>query len=386
MRLIQTSSLSQKTLVFNYMPAKLCKNKSGWIIEYYVENPITMEMCRVRRRVHFIKKRYGNVREAEAHCQKIIFDINTKLANGINPMFSEENPVGYVKISEVIKKFLEEKEREVRPDTMRSYKSFSKIFTTYLSKTQIIFICKFGKIEAAQYLDWVYNVRKVSQRSYNNYLKFIRVVFNWAIDKGYILSNPFAQMKTKKKDRKVRTLIDADTRQAISDYLNEKDKQFLIVLKLVYSALIRPKEITNLKVSDVDFKRKFVCINGSVAKNHKTRCVALTDDILNDLAYIKEYGENMFLFSQTMMPGPIKADKVKYGKLWTKLRSDLKLDKTMQLYSLRDSGITDMLNAGISPLKVKQHADHHSLEMTTIYSNHADLNLVNIIREKAPNF
>ena len=77
MCLIQTSLLNQKALVFNYMPAKLCKNKSGWIIEFYVENPITYEMCRIRKRVHFIKKRYESARDAESHCQKIIFDINT---------------------------------------------------------------------------------------------------------------------------------------------------------------------------------------------------------------------------------------------------------------------------------------------------------------------
>ena len=41
MRLIQTTLHNQKALVFNYMPAKLCKRKSGWLIEYYVENPIS---------------------------------------------------------------------------------------------------------------------------------------------------------------------------------------------------------------------------------------------------------------------------------------------------------------------------------------------------------
>jgi site-specific recombinase XerD len=45
-----------------------------------------------------------------------------------------------------------------------------------------------------------------------------------------------------------------------------------------------------------------------------------------------------------------------------------------------------MLKTGIDPLSVKQHADHHSLEMTTIYSNHVDPNLAKIIREKAPAF
>jgi len=386
MRLIQTSLLNQKALVFNYMPAKLCKNRSGWIIEYYVENPITFEMCRIRKRVHFIKKRYKSVRDAESHCQKIILDINSKLANGINPMFSDENPSGYVTVQEVIYKFLDEKKREVRPDTMRSYNSFSKSFLTYLSKTSISFICKFGKIEAAHYLDYIYNERKVSRRSYNNYMKFMRVVFNWAIEKGYILTNPFEQMKTKKKEVKTRTLIDADTRKKIIEYLNAKDKQFLIVLKLVYSALIRPKEITNLRVSDIDFQNKTICINSTVAKNHNTRYIAITDDILNDLNYIKDYKKDMFLISQNMMPGYVQAHRAKYGKMWIKLRKELKLEKTMQLYSLRDTGITDMLKSGIDPLTVKQHADHHSLEMTTIYSKHADPNLSKIIREKAPAF
>lgn len=58
----------------------------------------------------------------------------------------------------------------------------------------------------------------------------------------------------------------------------------------------------------------------------------------------------------------------------------------MQLYSLRDTGIYDMLKSGIDDLTVMQHADHSTLEMTTIYGNHQDPNLINLINEKAPKF
>jgi len=64
----------------------------------------------------------------------------------------------------------------------------------------------------------------------------------------------------------------------------------------------------------------------------------------------------------------------------------MKLPLNMQLYSFRDTGIFEMLKAGIDPLSVKQHADHHSLEMTTIYSNHADPHLTEIIHNQAPKF
>ena len=389
MRLIQTSLLNQKAMVFNYMPAILCKYKSGWLIEYYVENPITSEMCRVRRRVHFIRKRYKSVKEAESHCQKIIIDINTKLQNGINPMFgdeSAENPIGYTTIPEVVKKFLAEKIREVRPDTVRSYESLCKIFLTYISTTTVLFICKFGKMEAIQYMDYVYNTRKVSTCAYNNYLKFMRLVFNWSLEKGYIVANPFKDIKTKKKGKKIRTPIEPETRKQIVKELSNNDKQFLIVQKLVYSALIRPKEISHLKISDVNFETKTVCVDGGIAKNTNTRHPALTDEILNDLSYIKSYNKEMYIFSTNMLPGYKYVSGRQFTKKWAKLREKLQLDKTKQLYSLRDSGFTELFNANVNAKAVQQHADHHSLEITKIYINHADPNLVKTIRENAPAF
>ena len=69
--------------------------------------------------------------------------------------------------------------------------------------------------------------------------------------------------------------------------------------------------------------------------------------------------------------------------LWAKA---LNLPKEMQLYSLRNTGIYEMLKSGIDDLSVMQHADHSSLDITTIYANHADKNLTKIIYEKAPKF
>ena len=389
MRLIQTSLLNQKAMAFNYQQAILCKYKSGWLIEYYVENPITCEMCRVRRRVHFIRKRYKSAKDAETHCQKIILDINNKLKNGINPMFSDESadsPIGYTTIPEVVKKFLAEKIREVRPDTVRSYESMCKIFLTYMATTTVSFICKFGKMEAIQYMDYVYNTRKVSACAYNNYLKFMRLVFNWSLEKGYIVANPFKEIKTKKKGKKIRTPIEPETRKQIVEELNENNPQFLIVQKLVYSALIRPKEISHLKISDVNFVTKTVCVDGGIAKNTNTRHPALTDEILRDLSYIKSYNKDMYIFSTNMLPGYKYVPRKRFTKQWAKLRDKLKLDKSQQLYSLRDSGFIELFDANINAKEIQQHADHHSLEMTQKYIEHVDPNLVKTIRKKAPAF
>ena len=43
--------------------------------------------------------------------------------------------------------------------------------------------------------------------------------------------------------------------------------------------------------------------------------------------------------------------------------------------SLRDTGITDLLHSGVGPLTVQHHADHSSLAIQKIYTDHFDAGL-----------
>ena len=78
--------------------------------------------------------------------------------------------------------------------------------------------------------------------------------------------------------------------------------------------------------------------------------------------------------------------EARFRKDWDKMRKALKLPKEMQLYSLRDTGINNLLKSGVDPLTVMQHADHHDLSMTTRYANHADPQLVDRIRKSGLKF
>jgi len=389
MYLNQHKAFNQETLNFNYLPAKLKKNKSGWLVEYYVENPITCDTIRIRKRVQNIAKRYKTKREAEIHIDKIIFDINCKLAKGIHPFYENHEMKIYATFYEVFDKFLLEKEREIRPETFRVYTFYISRFKTFLKKnTDISFVNRFEKKDATKYMDYIYNSKKISQRTYNNYLKFMRLFFNWLREKDYLTQNPFDLIKTKQKEQKKRILIDKKTRDTITEHLEKCNKPFLTVCKLVYSTLLRPKEILSLKISDIKLSDGFIVISSEVSKNKKTRIVSLSPDLIESfkMMNLNQFNNNYFVFGENLLPAKKEAFRRRLDKEWAKMRTKLGLPKEMQLYSLRDTGITEMLKSGIDPLSVKQHADHYSLEMTTIYSNHADPNLAKIIREKAPMF
>ena len=69
-----------------------------------------------------------------------------------------------------------------------------------------------------------------------------------------------------------------------------------------------------------------------------------------------------------------------------RLLAELGLPDTMQLYSFRDTGITDLLRSGLDPITVMHHADHHSLEITTRYANHVDAHLVDMMYNRKVGF
>ena len=62
---------------------------------------------------------------------------------------------------------------------------------------------------------------------------------------------------------------------------------------------------------------------------------------------------------------------------------------TIALFRVAANEMVNAINAklaGIDPLTVMQHADHHDLAMTTRYANHADEHLIETIVRNAPEF
>lgn len=373
----------------NYLPAILKEYKSRWIIEYYVEHPLTKKMVRKVIRVNHIVSRYPNKSKARIHIHKMVTAINIKLAGGWNPLFYSENARLYTPLSEVFNLYIDEKSKELRKTTLDAYKDFGKHFLTFIRKTNPgICASLVSKLICITWLDQMYSSRDFGPSRYNNFIKTGRAFFNWAKEKCYIKDNPFDTIKLKKKQKKQRIIIPKETRKIILDYLMKNSPNYITILKLEYNALIRPNEIRQLKIKDIDLDEKCIIVRPEVSKNGRQRQVSMTNDLFYEFLKmdLSKYPPNYYVFTIKFNPGEKPVAIHYYSRFWAKIRQQLKLPMQMKQYSLRDTGIFDMLKAGIDDLSVMQHADHHSLEMTTIYANHADPNLAKIIREKSPEF
>jgi len=387
-------AVSSAYAAVNYLPATLKTNKSGWLIEYYVENPQTQELARKRIKLQRLLNRYSTKGEAKKHINNIIVALNMKLSTGWNPYYQGEESRFYTPLLEVLEEFKVDVRKEHRKSTADSYVSFANIFGEWIEKVSPNIYCSMvSHSMIVQFMDYVQKERDgrdgdLSPRTYNNYIKNGSAFFTWMIDKCYCKENHFQKIKSKKVTEKKRVLIPNEKRVEIQKHLLENNVGYLAFLEMIYGALMRPKELLMLKVGDISLAEKTITVRPEVSKNGKRRVVPMTREIEELLLRMNVHRAPLehYLFSSNQKPGKKQVSARYYRNIWGKLRKKFDLPKEMQQYSLRDTGITEMLKHGVDPLSVKQLADHYSLSMTTIYSNHADPHLKELIRDKAPGF
>lgn len=357
--------------LLTFKPARLSTGKE-WFVYYYVTNPVTDQLVRKKIKINSIKgaaarKKYAN---------HLINELNQRLYSGWNPFLEETAPRGLKDIHEVLEIFLRAKKRELRADSMRSYKSFISSFSSWLKSTgnDKMYVAKFNRLNAIEYMDYLYQEKEVSNSTWNNYLVFHRLLFTWMVDNQYCVENHFHDLKKKTIGDKKRIVIPEKTRYQIKDHLEAHDYDFLMVCLFVFHALIRPKEIANLKRSSFDLKNQTIFISGSYSKNKKDRVITIPNALM---PYLKEWNFNnaaldQYIFGTNFKPGKTPVCSRRFSKKWEKLRTEIGMPTKMKLYSLRDSGIIQMLNDGISPEEVMKQADHSSLAITTVYAKHAN--------------
>ena len=288
---------------------------------------------------------------------------------------------------DLIDRFIAAKENVVRKDTMRSYRNNAKFFKDYLAEfLPNVKAQDFSRADAQAYLAYREeeahkhkskrgDQTEMSARTLNNHIKSHRLFFAWGIEEELITNNPFSQLKLQRTEEKRRDLVTDNALVKVKEYLTANDqKGFLLVCMLIYSGFIRPKEIRELRIRDIHIADHCVIVPADVSKNHCSRVVGITAEIeqlMQDL-HFEVLPMDYYICGKDLVPNSIAASDALYSKAWVDMRKKLHLPETMQLYSLKDTGITNMLENGVPAIDVMKQAGHHDLSMTSRYANHKD--------------
>jgi len=165
-----------------------------------------------------------------------------------------------IKIEEIWDKFLLDLSRpDSSPSTLKTYKSIVNIFTEWLIKAYpaTVILSQVTNDIGADFANFLWQERKISERTYNCYIKTLFLVFRVV---GKDIRNPFSKENISRKHEKLqgRYKFTDDELQRILNIFNETD--FTIMHKKEMEILFSLGAFTGLRLIDC-CNLKWNCIN-----------------------------------------------------------------------------------------------------------------------------
>lgn len=359
----------------DYRAPKLSRGDAGWFVFYYVKDPGTGRLRRIRVKINHVKP----TRERERVAREMIAALGERLALGWNPLRDAGAPRSGVGVFDAYAAFLAAKKKEAEIQSVASYRSYVKVFSEWLQENGFSKDRPIGCVShetAVVFMEYLDTKEGISPRTWNNYLSFLMTLHAWLIARGYIAVNPFdgIQRKPRRLMKKLRRMLTESELAQLLSWLRSENPEYLAVCLLCYCCFVRPKEIALLRCGDLDLQRQLLFIRGDIAKNDRDSVRTIPDAALPDLQRLDLSHPDWYLFGRNtgrgsdFRPGAEPVNHRKFEAFWSaKVRSALGFPDEIQLYSLKDTGITNMASSGIPINLVRQQADHSNVAITSIY-------------------
>jgi len=357
-----------------YSAPRLVVGKETFIC-FYAFDPLSGK----QKRKKYMLGRCHSRREVSQQAKIMIRNISKKLEGGWNPWVECSDSMTYTlfeKVADLYHDFLYKRlnDRSLREDTVISYISYLKIFREWVaSQGDILYMFQLDHHVVSRFLDYVYIERNNSFITRNNYLGWLRSFVSYLIERGFLNHDPCARFSNIKVKGyvKERTVIPDNILVQIRELLLKNNQYFLLACYLTHYLCIRPKELSRMRVGDINIGKCTITLKSEQTKNHDSVTITMPQKVARlmiSLDIFRYYGY-YYLFSDGFRPGERQRSEKMFRDYWVHhIRNTLKFSKKYAYYSLKDTGITNMLRKGVDPLSVRDQARHSSLAVTNTYT------------------
>jgi len=372
------SSANKQSSISSIVSYTIPKLYTGmcWYIGFRAFNPATGKMQQQRIKLNHIEGTSARKKYATG----LIFRLSKQLENGWNPFVEAENSKAYHTFKDVCDRYkaYNEKlfrEENIKEKTLYGYMSMLRTFIKWNSerKIPITYIYQFDKSLVGDFLDYIYVDRENSIRTRNNYLTWLSVFDSYLVEHSYVNVKPTTGISAirRKSKKKNRDIISATDITRLSIYLNENNKHFLLATYLIFYGFVRPKEMSYLKLEYFNLINQTLYIPGEISKSRKSDIVTLPKKIILLMVELRVFDNpsSNYLFSLGMKPGLERRDERQFREYWdVHIRKDLNFSERLMFYSLKDTGISDMLREE-DALTTRDQARHSDLSITNVYTD-----------------
>lgn len=362
--------------ILSYTPPRLYTGKE-WYVGFYAYDPARNQMRRKKIKLNFIQK----VAERRKYAAALMKRLNVQLENGWNPWIEADNSRAYHTMEDVFeqyRRFMDKMfaDNIYRKDTYDSYISYLRNIEEWnQSRTnRATYIYQFDGTFVRMVLDHVYLERGNSPQTRDNYLIWMRTFSTWLVQNQYVKNKPTDGFVTfgKKRIKKERKEIPQDVLQRIKKHVLKTNKHYLLACYILFYCFVRPKEMSQIRIEHISVSRQTLFIPGENSKNGKDATITLPVKVLKLMIDLNVFNSpnSYFLFSDNFEPGKNGRSEKQFRDFWLNhVRNKLNLPAYYKFYSLKDTGITEMLRTHAT-ITVRDQARHSSLLTTDRYTPH----------------
>jgi integrase len=257
--------------------------------------------------------------------------------------------------------WLADSRARLSPHTLVSYVSVIGLLCDALGDT-----ARVDRIALQDMIHWRNEMAsRLRPSTVRNYIKDVRVFFNWAVQQGYCAKNPASAVAVPNVRRGIpRWLDEVETERLIADARKMDAATHLVVL-LGIRAGLRRREIRMLRWSDI--RGDTIQVRETKSKN--PRIVPMHPQIAQALATWPRRGDFLFPSKRHGVAHDLHRG-VAQGKAINAWMASKGYDATM--HSLRHSFASQLAAAGASEAEIRDLLGHTSIEMTRLYTHARD--------------
>lgn len=363
--------------------------EKDWFVEYACRDPRTNELKRFREYAGF--KKLKTAEERRKLADKIIQELKDKLMTGWTPfevrklsyqdelimqMYAdrwgkerESMPTIRVFLSE----FLELKKHSVIQHSFQTYRSKLRIFAEWAEHEGLdkIHVSCITQEHICSFMYYLVEHNEVSKRTIKKYKQILHGFFDYLLKERQILTtNPvFAIPEIGRMTDDAPRPIPEKERQILIAYMKKHDPQLWLFCQMEYYCAIRPNELRQLRIRDLDFERRIIRVPCTISKNRLTEYVNMPRQLYDGLlaAGADKLDPETFLFSSGGQPGTKMLGKNNFRFRFDRIRNRLGLPAEYKLYSFKHTGGVELVNAGIDTWELQRHFRHKSIDTTERY-------------------
>jgi integrase/recombinase XerD len=276
-----------------------------------------------------------------------------------------------------------------QPKTIRDYRHLLNRLASYCSKQQVADITA---VKEGMIRDFLKSVSDGNSNRKSTYTKICRLqkYFRFLEDKGYLFLPPDIEQPVRAPLPAPRLPPNATEMEHVLSHIRTDTPLCLkgkAILELAYSSALRPRELYDLRITDIDFKIGLLFLEQS--KNRKDRIVPVGNQALywvrRYLAEVRPHyikgnsEESVFISHKTGRKLSV------WGIRWA-VQQTLRLSgfAPFKPYAVRASAATALLGNGMSVAHIRKLLGHTELRTTQVYLNIQSQELKQVLEEHHP--